>query len=317
VVFKPASDTPYMGLKLYEALAEAGLPPGVFNYITGPGGAIGDEFVSNPDVAGLVFTGSKEVGVNIYRKFNEQLPKPCITEMGGKNPAIVTAQADLEKAAEGVMRSAFGYGGQKCSACARVYVHRDVRKDFLDLLVEKTSRIKVGFPLDRDTFLGPVINASAYKTYQESIEVARRDGRILVGGDILTDEPFNHGYYVTPTVVSKLPKSHRFFSEELFLPILVVADVRSIEEAVELANRSEYGLTAGIFSNDLDEIRYFFDHIEAGVTYANRPGGATTGAWPGIQSFGGWKASGSSGKGALGPYYVQQFMREQSQTIVE
>lgn len=317
VVFKPATDTPYMGLKLYETLTEAGVPSGAFNYVTGSGGDVGDELVQNPDVAGLIFTGSKEVGSSIYRKFGESLPRPCIAEMGGKNPVIVTDKADLEKASEGVMRSAFGYGGQKCSACSRVYVHKKAKRDFTDLLVEKTRKIKIGHPLDRDAFLGPLINERAQKNFQAYAAEAGRDGKILSGGSILTEEPYRYGYYVTPTIVDGLPKDHRFFRDELFVPILVIAEVDSLKEAVELSNRSEFGLTAGIFSKDPDEVQYFFDNMEAGVLYSNRPGGATTGAWPGIQSFGGWKASGSSGKGALGPYYVQQFLREQSQTRVE
>lgn len=318
VVFKPASDTPYCGLKIYEIFAQAGLPPGAFNYITGSGEALGNELVTNPEIDGLVFTGSKDVGTWVFRKFTESLPRPCITEMGGKNPAIVTANANLEKAVEGVARSAFGYQGQKCSACSRVYVDRRVKKRFVEALVERTKGIKVGDPLERDTFMGPVINQRAYENYQQYVQAARQDGgRVLIGGEALKGGIYEHGYFVAPTIIDGLPKEHRLFREELFVPILVVAEVDSLDEALEWANRSEYGLTAGIFSEDQEEIKKFFDQMQAGVLYANRRGGATTGAWPGVQSFCGWKASGSSGKGALGPYYVAQFMREQSQTIVE
>jgi len=316
VVFKPSHDTPWTGLLLYDIFQDAGTPDGVFNFINGPGSVVGREFVTNPDVDGLVFTGSKEVGMSIYHQFSKEYPKPCITEMGGKNPAIVTAKADLEEAADGVMRAAFGLGGQKCSACSRVYVFRDVEEPFLDLLVQKTASIKIGDPTHRDVFLGPLINEAAYRNYQDYMETVRRDGTVRTGGNILTQGDLEYGYFVEPTVVTDLPKDHAFFYDELFVPILVVASVDSLDEALELSNRAEYGLTAGIFSKDREEVYTFFDNIESGVTYANRRSGATTGAWPGVNPFCGWKGSGSSGKGCCGPYYVQQFMREQSRTIM-
>jgi 1-pyrroline-5-carboxylate dehydrogenase len=166
-------------------------------------------------------------------------------------------------------------------------------------------------------YLGPVISAEAVTTYERAVARARADrGKILTGGRRLTDGDFAHGYFVEPTVIDGLPASHPLFSEELFVPITVVAEVITLEEAIDLANGTEYGLTAGIFSQDEQEIAQFFDRIQAGVTYANRRAGATTGAWPGINSFGGWKASGSTGRGTGGPYYVQQFMREQSRVRI-
>jgi 1-pyrroline-5-carboxylate dehydrogenase len=317
VVFKPATDTPYTGLKLYEIIAGV-MPPGVFNFVTGGGGAVGQELVDNPGIDAVVFTGSKDVGMRLLRDNGARaIPRPVIIEMGGKNPALVMPTADLDKASDGVMRSAFGAQGQKCSACSRAYVARDVRQRFLDLLVEKTKKVKIGNPLDRDVWLGPVINQDAVETYQRAVERARNDGgRILIGGRRLTGGLFDHGYYVEPTIIDQLPADHPLFSEELFVPIVVVAPVLSLDEALELANRTEYGLTAGIFSEDDREIQEFFDRIEAGVVYANRRSGATTGAWPGLNSFGGWKASGSTGRGTGGPHYLQQFFREQSRTRV-
>ncbi len=316
VVYKPASDTPFTGLRIYETFRDAGLPDGVFNFITGPGSTVGEELVENDDVDGFIFTGSKEVGMNIMRRFSKGFPKPCITEMGGKNPAIVMPSANLDDATEGVLRSAFGMGGQKCSACSRLYVHRDIRKRFMQLLVEKTKARQVGDPLLRETFLGPLINKGALKTYERAVKRGKSEGRVAYGGDVLQDGEFAHGYYVEPAIVDKLPKDSKLFQEEFFVPILSVAEVKSLDEAIALSNDSEYGLTAGIFTQDEREMRQFFETIEAGVTYSNRRGGATTGAWPGVQSFGGWKGSGSSGKSALGPYYVSQFMREQSQTMI-
>ncbi len=317
VVLKPASDTPYAALRLVELLEASGLPHGTVNLVTGPGEEAGHALVDHPEVAGLVFTGSREVGERIARRFIAKRLRPFIAEMGGKNPVIVTARADLTKAVEGITRSAFGLSGQKCSACARVYVDRQVAKPFLERLVEKTKTLKVGHPTKREVFTGPVINARAVATFEAAAAEARRDGRILVGGQRLTEGEYAPGHFVAPTVVNRLPLDHRLFRDELFLPFLVVGEVGSLEEALTWANRSEYGLCAGIFSEDPQEVRKAFDRIEAGVTYANRPGGTTTGAWPGINSFGGWKASGSSGKGALGPYYVQQFLREKSQTSVK
>ena len=318
VVFKPASDTPLLGAKLAELVDEARLPAGVFNFVTGPGSTVGQELIDNNGIDGIVFTGSKEVGLKLIRdNAARPIPRPLIIEMGGKNPAIVMRDADLDKASDGVMRSAFGAQGQKCSACSRVYIHKAVRDAFIQALVQKTTRIRVGNPLERDVWLGPVINEAAVNTYLSAVERAKKDGgQILVGGKRIVEAPFDQGYFVEPTIIDRLPANHPLFSEELFVPIMVIADVLTLDEALELANRTEYGLTAGIYSESEDDLRTFFERIQAGVTYANRRAGATTGAWPGINPFGGWKASGSTGRGTGGPYYVQQFMREQSRVRV-
>jgi len=317
-VLKPASATPLLGYALYEVMAEAGLPPGVFNFITGGGSTAGQELIEHPDVDGIVFTGSKDVGMHLIRdNATRRVPRPLIIEMGGKNPALVMNSADLDKASDGVMRSAFGAQGQKCSACSRVYLTKPIREEFVRLLIEKTRKIRIGNPLNRDVYMGPVINEDAVQTFERAVAQARRDGgTILTGGRRLTDGEFAHGHFVEPTIIDGLPTTHPLFSEELFVPITVLGDVTSLDEAIDLANGTEYGLTAGVFSEDDGEIQRFFDRIQAGVTYVNRRAGATTGAWPGINSFGGWKASGSTGRGTGGPYYVQQFMREQSRVRI-
>ncbi len=313
VVLKPSSDAPLSGWKFGEALRDAGLPDGVFNLVTGPGETVGAELQENPGIDGMVFTGSYEVGMDLYRSFTKDYPRPIITEMGGKNPAIVMKSADLDEAAEGVMRSAFGFDGQKCSANSRVYVEAPVAREFVAKLVEKTRDITVGDPTERENWMGPVINQRALDTFSKAVEEARADGgTIEVGGETDT----TRGFFPTPTVVTGLPLEHRLFHDELFVPFLVVGEVDSLDQALHEANDTAYGLTAGIFSKDDGEIRRFLDTIQAGVVYVNRRAGATTGAWPGIQSFGGWKGSGSSGKSGLGPYYVQQFLREQSQTVI-
>lgn len=314
VVFKPASDTPLLGYLLCEILHEAGLPNGVFNYITGSGNTIGAEIVKNQDVQGIVFTGSKEVGFAAYNKFNEITPRPFIAELGGKNPVIVTAKADIEKAAEGVARAAFGYTGQKCSATSRVYVEKNIKQKFVNSLILKTKEMKVGTAVDRNSSLGPLINEKAYKNFQSYMKAASQDGQVLSGGHIISENYRQYGYYVEPTIIDGLPKNHNLFKEELFVPIVCIAEVENIDEALKLANDSEYGLTAGIFTQDEDEAKKFLDEIEAGVIYVNRKVGATTGASPNAQSFVGWKLSGTSGVGAGGPYYLFQFLREQSQT---
>ncbi len=317
VVLKPSSDAPLLGYKFGEALRDAGIPDGVFNFVTGPGETVGAELEENPGIGGMVFTGSYKVGMKLYKSFTRDFPRPIITEMGGKNPAIVTANANLDEAAEGVMRSAFGFDGQKCSANSRVYVDRTVIGEFVDKLVARTRTIAVGDPTKRENWMGPVINEGALGKFTQAVEETRGDGgTIAVGGDVLRDEETGRGYYPAPTVVTGLPTTHRLFRDELFVPLLVVGAVDSLDEALTLSNQTDYGLTAGIFSEDRGEIQRFLDTIQAGVVYVNRRAGATTGAWPGIQSFGGWKGSGSSGKSGLGPYYVQQFMREQSQTII-
>lgn len=317
VVFKPSSESPVIGHEIYRAFADAGLPDGVFNLMVGPGSTVGAELQENPGIAALIFTGSVEVGMKLYKNFATQYPKPVIAEMGGKNPAIVTANADLDEAAEGVMRAAFGFDGQKCSACSRVYVDKRVKEKFLSLLIGYTqNRVKVGDPIQKETFMGPVINQAAVDVYLASAEDVRRSGGTFhYGGNQLVTGDYANGYFVEPAI-AELPKTHHLFQDELFLPFLVVTGVDSFDEAMTEANNSLYGLCAGIYSRDPQELDYFFDHIQAGVTYSNRRAGATTGAWPGINSFGGWKGSGSTGKSALGPYYVQQFMREQSRWIV-
>jgi 1-pyrroline-5-carboxylate dehydrogenase len=256
--------------------------------------------------------------MRLYRQFSSDYPKPIITEMGGKNPAIVTRTADMDQAAEGITRAAFGFGGQKCSACSRVYVSHAIKERFISMLKDYTSKfVKIGDPTRKETFLGPVINRSAVDTYVKAADEARKDDAVFVfGGNVLTSGEYGNGYFVEPAIVDGLPVSHRLFKEELFVPFLVVAEVQSFEQALKLANESEYGLCAGIYTKNRKEMETFFDQIQAGVTYANRRAGATTGAWPGVNSFGGWKGSGSSGKSGLGPYYVQQFMREQSRWVV-
>jgi 1-pyrroline-5-carboxylate dehydrogenase len=317
VVVKPASASPISAQKMLEAYIDAGVPAGVVNLVMGPGDTVGQALQDHPGIDGIVFTGSYEVGMRLFRSFSTAYPRPCIVEMGGKNPAIVMRSADLDEAAEGIMRSAFGFGGQKCSANSRVYVERSVHDDLVRRLVEKTEGIVIGDPVKRENWLGPIIDQRAVDRHQQAVAEARRDGQVFIGGEPLTDGDLARGFFVEPTVVGGLPADHRVFRDEFFAPLTAVHPVDSLDEALTLANDSIYGLTAGVYSEDPGEVQRFLDGIHAGVLYVNRRAGATTGAWPGIQAFGGWKGSGSTGKAGLSMYYVAQFLREQSHTVVD
>jgi 1-pyrroline-5-carboxylate dehydrogenase len=316
VVYKPAEDTPWTGLALYEVYRDAGVPAGLFNYLSGHGSEAGEALWRHPQVAGVVFTGSKEVGMHIYHDLSTRWIKPCLLELGGKNAAIVMDTADLDAAAEGVARSAFGLQNQKCSATSRVYVHTRVAQAFVTRLLERTQALQIGDPTERDVFFGPVINADAVKKFERAVKQARKEGEIVTGGERLRGPAFDHGHYVAPTIAT-LPLNSTLFGEELFVPFLAIGEVTGLDQAIAETNKTDYGLTAGIFSRRDADITRFFDEVEAGVCYVNKRTGATTGAWPGAQPFTGWKGSGSSGKGGCGPYYVAQFMREQSRTVID
>jgi len=316
VLLKPSPQGSFTAAKLYECFRDAGLDPDVFHLLPG-GDDVGAALVAHPGVSGLTFTGSYAVGMTIYRQFAGAYPKPVICEMGGKNPAIVSARADLDVAADGVARSAFGLSGQKCSACSRVYAHRDVLEAFTAKLAERAGSLIVGDPTSREAFLGPVINAESVERFERAVEHARSAGDVVAGGNVLRGAgALPDGYYVAPTVVTGLPDDDWIFRDELFVPLVAVAPYDTLDEALALANATDLGLTAGFFSADPGEIDQFLDEIQAGVVYVNRAAGATTGAWPGVQPFGGWKGSGTGGKAGGGLYYVQQYLREQSRSVV-
>jgi len=318
VVFKPASSTPWSGRLLALAMRDAGIPAGVFNYVTGPGASLGEAMISNADVAGATFTGSFAVGMHLYRTFAQgRWPRPCIAEMGGKNATIVSRHADLKDAATGVMRSAFGLSGQKCSACSRVFVEHTVFADFVSTLHGLTVKLSVGDPTHRPHWMGPVIDGAAVARYEDAvaqINALGSAGNIVEGGRRLDHADLAHGHFVAPTI-ARAPYDHPLWTRELFVPFVLVGSVQDIDEGIARANAVDYGLTAGFYGSP-DETERIFDGIEAGVCYANRPQGATTGAWPGHQPFGGWKGSGSTGKAGGSLYYVPQYLREQSQTRV-
>jgi 1-pyrroline-5-carboxylate dehydrogenase len=318
VIVKPAEDTSWIVRHLIDCFRDAGLPDGVVNFVTGPGSVVGQALVDSPDVDGITFTGSFDVGMRIYQGSDKRkFVRPVILELGGKNPAIVSKNADLERATIGIIRSAFGLQGQKCSAASRVIVDESVYDDLLGRLKDATGKLVIGDPTDRATYLGPVINQNAYndfKNYTE--EINQGGGKFLTGGQVKSGGMFDKGYFCEPTFVTDLPFEHRLWQKEMFLPITTIGKVKSMDEAMSIANNVNYGLTAGFYGS-VEEVDWFYDNIEAGVTYANRPQGATTGAWPGFQPFGGWKGSGSSGKNAGGHYYLPLYMHEQIRTLVK
>jgi len=317
LVMKPATDTPFTVRLLAECLRDAGLPDGVFNYVTGPGSTLGQALIESNQVDGITFTGSFDVGMKIFRDFAQHnYVRPIILELGGKNPAIVTRRADLERAAIGIVRSAFGLQGQKCSACSRVYIEAPVYDELVSRLVDLTNKLAIGDPTDRKVYNGPVVNKSSCQDYQDFCEELSQSGTILTGGKVRTDGEYAKGYFCPPTLVADLPLDHRLWKHEMFLPITTLAKIKNLDEAMRMANDVNYGLTAGFYGSK-KQAKWFFENIQAGVTYANRPQGATTGAWPGFQPFGGWKGSGSSGKNAGGHYYLPLYMHEQIQTTIE
>lgn len=317
VVLKGAPDTPWSVRLLAECLRDAGIPDGVFNYLADPGDTAGPLLVDHAGIAGITFTGSHEVGMQILSKASSgSRPRPCIAEMGGKNAAIVTANGDLDRAALGIVRSAFGLSGQKCSALSRLYVEESVADALAGKLKDLVDKIKVGDPTLKENYIGPVVNRDAYDNYANCISELKTGGaEIISGGELLKDGDNEKGYFCAPTV-AEAPLEHRLWKHEMFVPIVMLARIPDKETAMALANDSPLGLTAGFYGEE-EETQWFFDNIEAGVTYANRPQGATTGAWPGYQPFGGWKGSGSTGKGIGSFYYLAQYLREQSQTSVE
>jgi 1-pyrroline-5-carboxylate dehydrogenase len=317
IVMKPASDTALTVRLLADCFRDAGLPDGAFNLVTGGGGTVGQALIDSPDVDGVTFTGSYDVGMKIYRQFAAfKYPRPTILELGGKNPAIISRNADLDRATVGLVRSAFGLQGQKCSAGSRIYIEAPVYDELVERLRDATNKLVVGDPTKREVFMGPVINQWAYADFKNFAEDLSQNGKFLTGGQVLTEGDYGKGYFATPTLVTDTPLGHKLWKHEMFLPIAMIHKVNSLDEAMALANDVEYGLTAGFFGSP-EESQWFFEHIEAGVNYANRPQGATTGAWPGFQTFGGWKGSGSSGKNAGGVYYLPLYMHEQSRTVIE
>jgi 1-pyrroline-5-carboxylate dehydrogenase len=316
VVAKPSPHGYLSGLAVFDLFRRAGVPAGALHMLSIPRARLGSALYEHRGIDGLTFTGSHATGMQIFHGFSHDYPRPAICEMGGKNAAIVTAAADLPKAALGIARSAFGFSGQRCSGCSRVLVANAVHDELLELLEQQRTQVQVADPLEPSTKVGPVIAPASVERLLGAVRECHEQGWSVHGGRRLTAGELQFGNYVEPTV-AEIPSASRLLREELFTPFVAVHPVDSLAGALELANGLVFGLTAGLYSEDRAEIDRFVREVGAGVVYVNREAGATTGAWPGIQSFGGWKGSGSTGRGAGGPHYLQQYMREQSLTIVD
>jgi 1-pyrroline-5-carboxylate dehydrogenase len=309
VVIKPSSETPTIAQKLAEALLEAGFPARSFAMCTGSGSQVGDLLVEHPKTRFVSFTGSRDVGLRI----NELAAKPrkgqiwikrVIAEMGGKDAIIVDREADVESAATGVVQSAYGYQGQKCSACSRAIVDEAVYDEFVQKVQAKVAALTVGAPEEPANYMGPVISASAKKTILDYIETGKREGRLIAGGDAAPGD----GYFIQPTVIADVDSKARIFQEEIFGPVLAVTKARDFDHAIELANDTEYGLTGAIYSKNPEKIRRAKEEFFVGNLYINRK---CTGAMVGAHPFGGFNMSGTDSK-AGGPDYLLQFLQPKS-----
>jgi 1-pyrroline-5-carboxylate dehydrogenase len=294
VVLKPSSDAPTIAYKFFEALEEAGMPPGVVNFLPGPGDAVGDTLVGHPRTRFVTFTGSKEVGLRINELAAKTVPgqmwvKRVIVEMGGKDSIVVDSEADLETAVEGVVVSAFGYQGQKCSACSRAIVVGPVYDAFLQKLRQRVEQITVG-PAERpENYMGPVINAKAKQSILQYIEIGKAEGRLITGGR----EVPGGGYFIQPTVIADVSPTARIAQEEIFGPVLAVIRAESFEEALAIANNTEYGLTGAVYTKDPGKIEKATEDFFVGNLYFNRK---CTGALVGAHPFGGFNMSGTDSK---------------------
>ena len=309
VVVKPSSDTPTVAALFMEVLLEAGFPADSFNFITGSGALIGDALVGHPRTRFVSFTGSRDVGLHINELAAKAQPeqlwiKRVVAEMGGKDAIIVDSDCDLDAAVEGVALSAFGYSGQKCSACSRAIIHADVYDTFLEKLQPRVEQMTVGDPEAPGFYMGPVISAAAKRTILGYIETGKQEGRLLTGGGALDAE----GHFIQPTVFADIEGSSRIFQEEIFGPVLGVTKARDFDHALELANDSQYGLTGAIFSNNPDHLARAREEFFVGNMYINRK---CTGAMVGCHPFGGFNMSGTDSK-AGGPDYLMLYLQAKS-----
>jgi 1-pyrroline-5-carboxylate dehydrogenase len=309
VVLKPASVTPTIAAWFFDILEEAGLPPGVVNFVPGPGASVGDTLVDHPRTRFINFTGSKEVGLRIGERAAVRQPgqlwiKRVALEMGGKDALIVDETADLDAAARDAVTSAFGFQGQKCSACSRLIVVDQVYDAVLGKVVELARQLTVGDPAEGEVNMGPVIDAKSYAKIKEYIEIGKGEGRLVLGGEVNGGE----GYFIPPTVIADLPEQARLAQEEVFGPLLAVIRARDWQHALDIANNTEYGLTGGVHSRSRERLEQARHEFHVGNLYFNRK---ITGAIVGVQPFGGFNMSGTDSK-AGGRDYLLLFLQGKS-----
>jgi 1-pyrroline-5-carboxylate dehydrogenase len=311
VVLKPASVTPTIAWKFVEAMVAAGVPDGVLNFVTGPGSTVGDTLVLDPRTRFISFTGSKEIGLRINELAAKPQPgqlwiKRVVAEMGGKDAIVVDKGVDLDEAAKGIVAAAFGYQGQKCSACSRAILHKDVYEPLLAKIVERTKQLKMGPAVDYGTDVGPVVDAGAAKKIMEYIEIGKKEGRLACGGG--GPKP-GGGYFIEPTVFADVPAKARLSQEEIFGPVLAVTKANDFDEAIAIANNTEFGLTGAVYSKDEAHLAKAAREFHVGNLYLNRK---CTGALVGAHPFGGFNMSGTDSK-AGGTDYLLLFL--QAKTI--
>jgi len=309
VVLKPSSDSPTIAAKFFEAMEEAGLPAGVVNFCPGAGGTFGDGLVAHPKTRFIAFTGSRDVGLHINLSAATQQPgqiwiKRTILEMGGKDGIVVAADADLDSAADGVAAAAFGFQGQKCSACSRVIVEASIYDTFLEKLLERVGRLAIGSP-EENVAVGPVVNAGAMESILEYIGIGTGDGRLVAGGKRVAG---NEGYFVEPTVIADVAPTARIAREEIFGPVLAVIRARDFDEALQIANNTDYGLTGAVYTRSRSQIERAKREFHVGNLYINRK---CTGAIVGAHPFGGFNMSGTDSK-AGGADYLYLFTQAKS-----
>jgi 1-pyrroline-5-carboxylate dehydrogenase len=309
VVLKPSSDSPAVAAFFVEILQEAGLPPGVVNFLTGDGKTAGNTLVEHPKTRFVAFTGSKEVGLRITEEASRPRPgqvwiKRVIAEMGGKDFIIVDEDADLESAVDGVLASAFGFQGQKCSACSRAIVHERVYPPFVERLVQKAKAIKVGPTTDPTSYMGPVINERALRNILNYVEIGKQEGQLLTGGQA----PAGDGFFIQPTVIADVDPKARIAQEEIFGPVLALIRARNLDHAIRIANDSEYGLTGSVYCSNREHIDRAKEECHVGNLYVNRK---CTGALVGVHPFGGFNMSGTDSK-AGGRDYLLLFTQAKS-----
>ncbi|MFH1874850.1 MAG: L-glutamate gamma-semialdehyde dehydrogenase [Pseudomonadota bacterium] len=309
VVLKPASDTTIIAAKFVEATIEAGLPSGVLNFVTGSGADVGETLITSPDIRFISFTGSKEVGLHIVEESGKTRPdqkwiKRYVVEMGGKDAIIVDDECDLDAAVEGVALSAYGFQGQKCSACSRAIVSEKVYDEFLNKLTERVKKIKVGPTENFENYMGPVASQAQYTKIMEYIQIGQKEGRLLFGGEGHDDQ----GFFIQPTIFADVAPTARIAQEEIFGPVLAVIKAKNFDDALKIANGTDYGLTGGVFTKNKDKLAKAKHEFFVGNLYLNRK---CTGALVGVQPFGGFNMSGTDSK-AGGRDYLLQFMQAKS-----
>ena len=306
IVFKPASDTPLCATRLAEILQECGLPPGVFNMVTGPGETVGKEIATNKKIRAISFTGSKETGAWIQREAGGRLKRVSL-ELGGKNPIIVMDDADLSLALDGVIWGAFGTSGQRCTACSRVIAHEKVEKEFTRMLAARTKKLRLGDGLKPTTDIGPLINKSQLEKVARYGEIGRKEGaRLLCGGEIAKEGALAKGYFYKPTIFTGVSADMRIAQEEIFGPMLSVISAKNLDEAIEIANSVEYGLSSSIYTGSMTNAFRAIGRIEAGITYVNA---STIGAETHLP-FGGVKHTGNARE--AGWAAIEEFTEEKA-----